>query len=246
MLRGNKAIVTGGSRGIGYAIAKALAEEGCSVVITGRNGESLKAAAEKLGHGVKTLVFDAGDIALAEAKINEGASLLGGLDILVNNAGIFAQRDEWVKDTLLATTPEQWEAVMNINTSGLFFAMQAAVKYMRKNGVKGNVLNVTSVAGHEPVRGAYGASKAASTALTRGWGLMFADEGITINGIAPGPVATEMNGWHEGDPMEHSRIPFGRFSTADEIAKLAIYLLSTDAAMVCGETVTIDGGYSIR
>jgi len=93
-------------------------------------------------------------------------------------------------------------------------------------------------------------NKAIVTGGSRGIGYAIAkalaDEGITINGIAPGPVATEMNGWHEGDPMEHSRIPFGRFSTADEIAKLALYLLSEDAAMVCGETVTIDGGYSIR
>ena len=75
---------------------------------------------------------------------------------------------------------------------------------------------------------------------------MFADDGITINGIAPGPVATEMNGWHEGDSMKHSRIPYGRYSSSEEIAKLAEYLLSEDAKMICGETVIIDGGYSIR
>ena len=106
--------------------------------------------------------------------------------------------------------------------------------------------NITSVAGEEPVYGAYGASKITATALTRGWGKMFADEGITINGIAPGPVATEMNNWHEGDPMEHNRIPFGRFATSKEIANLAMYLLSKEAEMVCGETVILDGAYSIR
>ena len=124
--------------------------------------------------------------------------------------------------------------------------MKAAVNYMLDNNIKGNILNVTSVAGYEPVFGAYGASKTAATALTRGWGKMFANDGITINGIAPGPVATEMNGWHEGDPMEHSRIPFGRFSTIEETAKLAMYLLSKEAEMVCGETVVLDGGYAIR
>lgn len=246
MLRGNKALITGGSRGIGFAIAEALIKEGCRVVITGRKEETLKEATQKLGSNATYIVWDAADLQFAEEGVKQAADIMGGLDILVNNAGIFAQSNEWSKDALLATTPEQWKTVMNVNTSGLFFAMQAAVKYMRKYGVKGNVLNVTSVAGYEPVRGAYGASKAAATALTRGWGLMFADEGITINGIAPGPVATEMNGWHEGDPMEHSRIPFGRFSTADEIASLALYLLSEEAAMVCGETVTFDGGYSIR
>ena len=124
--------------------------------------------------------------------------------------------------------------------------MQAAVKYMLSNSVRGNILNVTSVAGYEPVRGAYGASKIAATGLTRGWGRMFADDGITINGIAPGPVATEMNNWHEGDSMENDRIPFGRFSTIEECAKLAMFLLSKEAEMVCGETVVLDGAYAIR
>jgi 3-oxoacyl-[acyl-carrier protein] reductase len=135
---------------------------------------------------------------------------------------------------------------MKTNTSSIFFTMQAAVKYMLENNIRGNILNITSVAGYEPVYGAYGASKIAATGLTRGWGKMFANDGITISGIAPGPVATEMNNWHEGDPMEHDRIPFGRFATVEEIAKLAMYLLSEDAKMVCGETVVLDGGYAIR
>ena len=135
---------------------------------------------------------------------------------------------------------------MKTNSSSVFFTMQAAVKYMIENEIKGNILNVTSAAAYEPVYGAYGASKLTATGLTRGWGKMFAPDGITINGIAPGPVATEMNNWHEGDSMEHNRIPYGRFSTVDEIAKLAMYLLSEEATMVCGETVVLDGAYAIR
>ena len=246
MLKGNKAIVTGASRGIGFAIAKELAQNGCKVVITGRKKETLKAAAAKIGKNVIPMVWDATDIDLAEAKIKEAADLLGGLDIVVNNAGIFARRSEWSKKSLLQTSVDEWESVMKTNTSSIFFTMQAAVKYMLENNIKGNILNVTSVAGYEPVYGAYGASKIAATGLTRGWGKMFANDGITINGIAPGPVATEMNNWHEGDPMKHDRIPFGRFATVEEIAKLAMYLLSEEAQMVCGETVVLDGGYAIR
>ena len=246
MLKGNKAIVTGASRGIGFAIAKELVDAGCSVVITGRNMETLKAAAEKIGKNTIPMVWDASDIALAETKIREAAELLGGLDIVVNNAGILAIRGEWTKEELLQTNVYEWETVMKTNTSALFFSMQATVKYMLENKIRGNILNISSVAGNEPVYGAYGASKTAASGLTRGWGKMFADDGITINGIAPGPVATEMNNWHEGDSMEHSRIPFGRFSTKEEIAKLAMYLLSKEAEMVCGETVVLDGGYAIR
>lgn len=246
MLKGNKAIVTGASRGIGFAIAKELVNAGCSVVITGRNEKTLKVAAEKIGKTATPMVWNASDIDLAAAKINEAAEILGGLDIVVNNAGIFAQRNEWSKTDLLQTTVDEWQSVMETNTSAIFFTMQAAVNYMLENNIKGNILNVTSVAGYEPVYGAYGASKIAATALTRGWGKMFANDGITINGIAPGPVATEMNNWHEGDPMKHDRIPFGRFATVEEIAKLAMYLLSEEAKMVCGETVVLDGAYSIR
>ena len=246
MFKGKKAIVTGGSRGIGYEIAKELAERGCRVVITGRKIETLTKAAEEIGNGVIPFVWDAEDITVAEKKINEATELLGGLDILVNNAGIFAKRSEWSKGTLLETTVDEWESVMKVNSSAVFFSMKAAVNYMLKNGIKGNILNITSVAGNEPVYGAYGASKICATALTRGWGKMFAADGITINGIAPGPVATEMNDWHEGDPMENHRIPYGRFSTVAEIAKLAMYLLSEEAKMICGETVIFDGAYAIR
>ena len=246
MIKGNKAIVTGASRGIGFAIATELVNAGCSVVITGRNENTLKVAAEKIGKTAIPMVWNASDIDLAAAKINEAAEILGGLDIVVNNAGIFAQRNEWSKTGLLQTTVDEWQSVMKTNTSAIFFTMQAAVNYMLENNIKGNILNVTSVAGYEPVYGAYGASKIAATGLTRGWGKMFANDGITINGIAPGPVATEMNNWHEGDPMKHDRIPFGRFATVEEIAKLAMYLLSEEAQMVCGETVVLDGAYSIR
>lgn len=241
-----KALVTGGSRGIGFAIAKILAENNCTVVITGRNEKAIKEAAEKIGKSAIPMVWNSRNYDKCDDMIATASELLGGLDAVVNNAGIFAQRSEWEKNELLKTTPEEWKSVIDVNTSALFFMMQAAVNYFLKNKIKGNILNITSVAGEEPVFGAYGASKTASTALTRGWGKMFASDGITINAIAPGPVATEMNNWHEGDSMEHDRVPYGRFSTAEEIAKLALYLLSDTAKMICGETVIIDGGYSIR
>ena len=241
-----KALVTGASRGIGYAIAKKLLQNDCAVVITGRNISNLECVARELGKNVFPMVWDAAEFNKADEKINEAATILGGLDIVVNNAGIFAQRNEWDRNSLLKTTVNEWQNVININSSAVFFSMQATVNYMLKNNIKGNILNITSVAGGEPVYGAYGGSKILATSLTRGWGKMFASDGITINGIAPGPVATEMNNWHEGDSMKYDRIPYGRFATIDEIADLAMYLLSDNAKMICGETVIFDGGYSIR
>lgn len=241
-----KALITGASRGIGYAIAKKLSQNGCAVVITGRNINTLERVANELGKNVLPMVWNSAEFDKTDEKVKEAAEMLGGLDIVVNNAGIFAQSNEWDKNSLLNTTAKEWQDVINVNASAVFFTMQSAVKYMLKNNIKGNILNITSVAGEEPVYGAYGGSKILATGLTRGWGKMFASDGITINGIAPGPVATEMNNWHEGDSMKHDRIPYGRFSTVDEIAELAMYLLSKDAKMICGETVIIDGGYSIR
>lgn len=246
MINGSKALVTGASRGIGYAIAKALIDNGCRVVITGRNPAALESAAAALGENAHPLVWDAENLGQADLLIEQSAAILGGLDIVVNNAGIFAMRSEWDKEGLLSTTVEEWEKVMRINASAVFFTMQAAVKYMKKNGIRGNILNVSSVAGYEPVRGAYGASKVTAASLTRGWGRMFADDGITINGIAPGPVATQMNHWQEGDPLENGNIPYGRFTTCDEIAALAVSLLSVESKMICGETVIMDGAYAIR
>lgn len=241
-----RALVTGASRGIGYAIAKKLSQNDCKVVITGRKIETLERVVDELGENVLPMVWNAMDFDKANEKIAQAADMLGGLDIVVNNAGIFAQRSEWDKHELLKTTPSEWSNVIAVNASAVFFTMQAAVRYMLENHIKGNILNITSVAGEEPVYGAYGGSKILATGLTRGWGKMFAADGITINGIAPGPVATEMNDWHEGDSMKHDRIPYGRFATIDEIADLAMYLLDEKARMVCGETVIIDGAYAIR
>lgn len=240
------ALITGASRGIGYAIAKKLSQNDCKVVITGRNITTLERVANELGNNVFPMVWDAAEFEKADEKINEAANILGGLDIVVNNAGIFAQRSEWDKNGLLKTSVKEWTDVINVNASAVFFTMQAAVNYMLANSIKGNILNITSVSGEEPIYGAYGGSKILATGLTRGWGKMFANEGITINGIAPGPVATEMNNWHKEDSMKHDRIPYGRFASTDEIAELAMYLLGEKAKMICGETVIIDGAYSIR
>ena len=169
-----KALVTGASRGIGYAIAKKLAQNGDKIVITGRKKETLERVAKELGQNVFPMVWDAAEFDKADEKVREAAGQLGGLDIVVNNAGIFARRSEWDKKSLLKTTVKEWQDVIDVNASAVFFTMQASVNYMLENGVKGNILNITSVAGEEPVFGAYGGSKILATGLTRGWGKMFA------------------------------------------------------------------------
>jgi len=242
-IRGSKAIVTGGSRGIGYEIARRLVGAGVEVVITGRKEESLKKAAEKID--AKWLVWDIADLSVMKPNFNRAVEMLGGLDLAVSNAGVLTKQHEWGME-MLELTEEEWDEVMDINLKAAYFFMQTAVGHFYHNKIKGNLLNIASVAATEPFYGPYCTSKAGVVGLTRGWGKQFAPYGIVINGIAPGPIATEMNHWHEGDSMAHDRIPTGRFGTVEEVGGLAMYLLSEEANQIVGETVIMDGAYDIK
>lgn len=245
-LRGSKAIVTGGSRGIGFAIAKKLLELGADVVIAGKNTPTLELAMKKAEpYKPHILAWDIADISQLPMRFEQAVSMLGGFDILVNNAGVIQlEHNDW--DDIFQINEADWDYVMNINEKAAFFMMQIAAKYMMTHQTKGNILNISSVAAYEPVTGPYGASKAVVYGLTRGWGKRLAPQGIVVNGIAPGPVATDMNDWKEGDSMTHPCIPLGRYSTAEEIAELAAFLLSCEGENIIGHTVTSDGAYAIR
>lgn len=243
MLRGNKALVTGGSRGIGREIARRLVQEGAQVVITGRREETLKAAAAQIG--AEYLCWDITDIAVMQRNFDTVTERLGGLDIVVSNAGVLTQQHEWGLG-MLELTEQEWDEVMNVNLKAAYFLMQTTVRYFYQNKIKGNLLNIASVAATEPYYGPYAASKGGLAGLTRGWGKQFAPYGIVINGIGPGPIATEMNHWHEGDSMHHDRIPTGRFGTVEEVGGLAMYLLSEEANQIIGQTVIMDGAYDIK
>lgn len=242
-LRTRKALVTGGSRGIGLEIARRLIEAGAEVVITGRNEESLRTAADKIG--AKWLVWDIADISVMQTNFDRCVTMLGGFDTLVNNAGVLTQKNEWGMG-MLELSENEWDRVIDINLKGAYFMMQTAVRYLYKNQLSGNVLNIASVAATEPGYGPYVTSKCGLVNLTRGWGRQFAPYSIVINGIGPGPVATEMNHWHEGDSLEHKRIPTGRFCTVEEVASLAMYLLSEEANQIIGNTIMIDGACDIK
>lgn len=242
-IRGKKALVTGGSRGIGRAIADKLVRTGVDVVITGRNPSTLKQTADELN--ASWMVWDITDISCMQSNFDQCVELLGGFDILVNNAGVLTEKNEWGMG-MLNLTEDEWDRVINTNLKGAYFMMQTAVRYMAQNNIAGNVLNISSVAATEPYCGPYTVSKGGLTGLTRGWGKQMAPLGIVVNGIGPGPIATEMNHWHEGDSMEHKRIPTGRFGTTGEVADLAMYLLSEEANQIIGHTVIIDGAYDIK
>ncbi len=249
MISGKYAIITGASSryGMGFEIAKMLIENGCKVLITGRNEKKLVETAKILGENAIPFVWDLEDSQNISANFKKAVELLGGLDIFVNNAGVVTKTSEWWWKTLLETPVEEFTKTIKVDLTAVFLTMKESVNYMIENKIEGHILNISSVAGaFEPAFGAYGASKSAVVNLTKGWGKMFARNHITINCIAPGPTATEMDGWKEGESLENPLVPYGRSASPKEIADLARYLLSDEAKMVCGETVVLDGSYSIR
>jgi 3-oxoacyl-[acyl-carrier protein] reductase len=244
-LKDKVAIVTGGSRGIGRAIALGLAAEGCNVAICARGEEKLRETeAEIKAKGVKTFAMplDVTDGAAIEAFVERTASELGGVDILVNNAGGSRPGDD----------DEAWQGVIDVNLLAAVRASRAVVPYMRTRG-GGSIVNITSIWGREG-GGAptYNAAKAAMTSHAKNLGLTLAGEGIRVNSVAPGSIRFPGGGWDrrvQADPEGMARfvkdnIPSGRFGTPEEVANAVVFLCSPAASWVTAASLNVDGGQS--
>jgi 3-oxoacyl-[acyl-carrier protein] reductase len=242
-LEGQVAMVTGGGRGIGKAIAISFAREGADIGVLDIDPETAGATGEeirRLGRRTAAIVADVSDPVAVEAAVNEIVTDLGRLDVLVNNAGI-EQRASF-----LEITPEDWRRQLDVNLSGAFYCTQAAAREMAKRQY-GRIVNLSSVAGLiGPIDiAAYGAAKAGVIGLTRAAALDLADFGITVNAIAPGPIETElMMGVWTAEALrerpQHGAIP--RFGTVEEVAHAALFLASPEAGFITGVTLSVDGG----
>jgi 3-oxoacyl-[acyl-carrier protein] reductase len=245
-LQGKVAIVTGSARGIGKAIASALARHGADVVISDVDEAGARATAgeiEALGRRSLAVRCDVSKRDQVEALIASAIATLGGLDILVNNAGI-------TRDTLLVRmSEEQWDLVLDINLKGTFFGCQAAARPMMKARA-GKIVNVASITGIIGNAGQanYSASKAGVIALTRTVAKELASRNIQVNAIAPGFIETEMT----RDLPEKAReaflqnIPLGRAGTPEDVAELVCFLASPASNYITGQCITIDGGLTIN
>ncbi len=232
-INGKYALVTGGSRGIGRAIAYALSDKGAKVAIFYKSNEdqAREVVDKTKGIAIKVDLTDVEDI---KRGVSQVISEFGKIDILVNNAGIIGN-----SMSTLQVTEGEWDILMDTNLKGMFFTTQAVLPYMMKSG--GKIINLASIAGRMGgAAGAhYAASKAGAIGLTRRWAIEFAKYGINVNAIAPGPVDTGL--LSDELKKELSEItPLGRVATPEEIAHSAIYLIEND--YVTGAVLDINGG----
>lgn len=243
-----RAIVTGGSSGIGRATALRLAAQGYHVGITYRAGKAraLEVAKEIQSLGVRASIAaqDLSDSATAAQAIENLIDQLGGVDALVNNAGI-NHRGAFLETPLI-----EWLQVLNVNLTGTFVCAQTAAKHMVAQGDGGHIVNVTSILDREVLSGgaAYCASKGGLRQLTRVMALELAPHRIRVNGVAPGETATPMNFSTEVDAASIRRpvTPLGRPGYAREIAAAVSFLLSDDASYISGEVMLVDGGLALH
>jgi 3-oxoacyl-[acyl-carrier protein] reductase len=237
------ALVTGGSRGIGAAIVRRLAQEGAHVAFTYSTSEkAARALAKEVGaHGVKAKAYPADAAAPKSLPRLVGRVLkdFGRLDILVNNAGVF------LGGTIGDIKASDYERVMRINVDAVFALTNAAVKKMQAGG---RIINISSVLGERasgPDMGVYNASKFAVTGFSRSWAKDLGAKGILVNAVQPGPIDTELNP-ETGDSadIQKARTSLGRFGRPEEIAGAVAFLAGPDATYITGATLNVDGGYN--
>ena len=245
-LSGKVALITGGSRGIGFAIAKTLSENGASVVITSKNSEKLNMAKSKISNSLG-ITCDIKKTNEVKNVVDETIKKFGRLDILVNNAGIFPKIKK-----LHEIDENEWDEVLDVNLTGQFRFTKEAIPHLQKTS--GCIINISSDAGLKAYQGfnadAYSATKAALIVLTKCWALEYAKDRIRVNCICPGVVDTDMTKPflknQKGIEFMNNEHPLGRIGQPEEIGKAVLYFVSDDASWVTGAILTVDGGESIK
>lgn len=238
-LTGKTALVTGGTRGIGKAIAQAMHKQGATVIITGRSEEKAQAVASEIGANAIGMAYEAGNVEKVADFAEAVLAKVEKLDILVNNAGI-------TKDTLMMRmSQDDWQQVIDVNLSSNFALTKAFLPHMMKNRA-GRVINMTSIVGVMGNAGQanYAASKAGLIGFSKSMAIEVAPRGITVNCVAPGFIATEMTDAIPEKAREDllTKIPAKKMGQVEDIANACVYLASDEASYVTGQTLHVNGG----
>jgi 3-oxoacyl-[acyl-carrier protein] reductase len=241
-LPGRKALVTGATGGLGGAIARTLHARGADVAISGTRREALEALAAELGERVHMLEANLGDKDAVEALVPGAEAAMGGLDILVNNAGV-------TRDGLfMRMKDDDWDTVIAVNLTAAFRLSRAAVKGMMRRRY-GRIVNIGSVVGTtgNPGQGNYAASKAGLIGMSKALAGEVASRGITVNTVSPGFIASPMTDALNEKQREAilGNVPAGRLGSGDDVAAAVLYLASSEAAYVTGQTLHVNGGMAM-
>ncbi len=237
LLEGKAALIIGGSGGIGQGIAQSFIDSGAKVVISGTKQSKVNQCVEKLGKMSKGIILNLNQVNDFDDLILKAEQLIDSkIDILVNCAGVHGNQK------FGEVSEETYDSVLDINLKGLFFMTQSMGNYMKKNEIRGHILNVSSAAALKPGYTPYEISKSGVRSFTLGAAAELIPYGIVVNAIAPGPVATEMLGRTEKDTLYTDCVPSERFATPAEIGQLAVIMVSDMCNLVIGDTFYISGG----
>lgn len=241
LLQEKTVVVTGGSGGIGYQIAKKCLEQGARVAITGTHEEKLSAVKAQLKEygDIYTLQWNIGDLASHKWAIDELISWGGEINCWVNNAGIYKNIDH------TNCTETEWDNIFSVNLKGPYFATNEIIKYFLANKISGNIVNIASEVGQVATTKPYGLSKAAVISYTKGLAYELCSSHIRVNGIAPGGVATAISGISPDSNIHWDSLG-GRLIRPEEIAEVAVFLLSDLSKCINGEIITCNEGNTLR
>ncbi len=246
-LKGKKALITGGSRGIGSAISKVLADAGADIIITGRDQKGLDSTQKSIKEAGGECLTIKADLSIEQEAREVGMKAIEcyeTIDILVNNAGIT------LLDDILNTSENDWEKVQSVNLKAPFIIAKTLVPKMIKQR-NGKVINISSLASEYALENhvAYSVSKSGINMLTKSMACEWSRFNIQVNAVCPTVILTDMAELAWGDPKKRdpmlAKIPIGRFGQPHEVADLVLFLSSSASGFICGQSIFIDGGYSI-
>lgn len=245
LLKNRNALITGGTSGIGYAIAKSFLKNGATIIISGRNDEKLSDARKKLSeecrcdlNNIMTLKLDISNVEETQISLSK-IMHEQEISILVNNAGINCG------DVFPNTSEEDFDNILNTNLKGMYFISQEIAEYMVKNKIKGNILNITSSSALRPGISPYIISKWGERSLTLGLAKKYLPYDIVVNGLAPGPTLTPMLSDNKDKNLHLDYSPAKRYAAPEEMGNLAVVLVSDMGRMIVGDTIYATGGAGI-